>query len=936
MATGPDPDGPVPANMLPEQLLGDELDYELTIRGVETVLATRTRKIELMRENKDSPVQPQQLELLSAANEKYYEAFRKISKNLGKICYELEHLYQDCIFPAPFVPMGTSDEDSEEEKRRKEEKKKRRQEEKEREEYERQRREREEREKEKRKHSKGKKKAKKESEKYRKQKTYSSDTSTSSSETSESEEERKPRKSGRVNAVTRWKMSYTPGDDIYAFLLDVEEAMDVNEVSEDEVLRGMSGLLTGSAKVWYRAKKKKFASFKAFKKEFKAAFDSEANDDDIQDKIDRLKQTSDETYIVYEARCEELFDRLSKPLDEETRIKKILKGLDYYYRSNIRRLQIESLRDLRNQCKLLEGDKGQILQLENEKRRKERKKEEKEERRFQNKGTKVAAATVTSEEEVEVAAVAPPVLDLGADKRGYLNVEVLGIKMKGLLDSGSGRTLVGVCGLRVLLAAGLELLPSSYVLLRVANKGQAAIEGEVHVPFNVGGVIRVVTVLYVPALSSACILGLDFWRRYHLRPDFNDMTVEVDAASDNWYNGLVEKVAANPEMYEKFKLQDGNLFKLITVQSNLPLKWVQVLPQDARLAMLKEVHDDPTSGHGGWRRTFFRLRSRAYWPNMIEQVKKYCASCATCQQVKIDRRKPPGFMGTGDVVSRPMELVSADLIGPLPRSSKGYTFLSVITDAFSKYVFIRPLRAATATAVTNHLKEEVILRHGAPRLILVDNGQQYRSQLFQELCKNHHIAIRYNCAYNPRSNPTERTNQTLETMIVSYVQEKHRTWDLFLPELQSALNSSVSHVTGYTPHQVLYGEDLILDGRERVFHGNVEEPVILDPTGESLQSNKEDIYQDIKRKIAQAKQRNAARYNLRRRPHEEFHTGSMVWRKNFIKSDKAKGISKKLAKKWIGPYKVKRRTGRVTYLLESNDGKEDGPWHVDQLKKLIN
>ncbi|KAE8738276.1 hypothetical protein FOCC_FOCC016252 [Frankliniella occidentalis] len=203
--------------------------------------------------------------------------------------------------------------------------------------------------------------------------------------------------------------------------------------------------------------------------------------------------------------------------------------------------------------------------------------------------------------------------------------------------------------------------------------------------------------------------------------------------TDNWYNESIKKVTDDPDSYEKFKIQDGKLIKLITVQSNLPLKWIQVLPAEAREEALKLAHDEPTSGHGAWRRTFHRLRSHAYWPNMTTDVKKYCASCSICQQSKTDRRKPPGLMGSGDVVSQPMELISADLIGPLLRSSKGYTFISVVTDSFSKNVFIRPLRKATANAVTNHLKEEVILKHGAPRLLLVDNGQQYRSHQFQNL-----------------------------------------------------------------------------------------------------------------------------------------------------------------------------------------------------------
>lgn len=409
-----------------------------------------------------------------------------------------------------------------------------------------------------------------------------------------------------------------------------------------------------------------------------------------------------------------------------------------------------------------------------------------------------------------------------------------------------------------------------------------------------------------------------------------------EIVQDSWYTSLVDKVHADPDSYEKFKIEKGLLFKLITVHANLPLKWVQVLPRDSRREMMREIHDDPTSAHGGWGRTFARLRCRAYWPNMLDDVKTYCNNCAVCKQVKIDRRRPPGFMGSGDVVSQPMELMSADLIGPLPRSSKGYTYLSVITDSFSKYAFIRPLRTATANAVTAHFKEDVVMKHGAPRLLLVDNGQQYRSNQFQDLCKKYNITIRYNVAYNPRSNPTERLNQTLETMICCYVADNQREWDLHLPELQAALNTSMSHSIGVTPHQVLFGEDLVLDGRERVFNGASEEPEIEECEEKDLFQKNEarlEFYLELKEKLKQVKLRNAYHYNLRRRQQTNFKPDDMVYRRNFVKSDKARNFSKKLAKKWIGPYKVKHKTGRVTYLLIDDDGKDSGPWHVEQLKK---
>lgn len=413
--------------------------------------------------------------------------------------------------------------------------------------------------------------------------------------------------------------------------------------------------------------------------------------------------------------------------------------------------------------------------------------------------------------------------------------------------------------------------------------------------------------------------------------------IDLDNGDDGdpWYNSLKKKVQEDPDSYSKFALKDGYLMKLISVGPNEPLKWVQLIPSNRRTQVLQEAHDVPTSGHGGWYRTFNRVRRTAYWPGVKNDVKEYVTKCQVCQRVKKDRRQPPGLMGSRKIITQPFEAVSSDLIGPLPRSSQGFTYLSVTTDAFSKYVTLRPLRNKKAKKIAQLLKEDIFLRFGAPRLILVDNGSEYVSAEFKKLCQQFHTQIRYNIPYNPRSNPTERTNQTAETIICCYVQENHRKWDEWIPEIQCALNTSTSHVTGYSPHQIVYGTTMVLDGREHQLDADTPELTVRDA---ELTAEQEELRQkrieEIREKLKQAHERNTHRYNLRRR---DFHysTGDMVWRKNFVKSQKALGVSKKLASTHIGPYRVKARLGRVSYMLEDNEGNEDGPWHVDQLKRCI-
>lgn len=413
-----------------------------------------------------------------------------------------------------------------------------------------------------------------------------------------------------------------------------------------------------------------------------------------------------------------------------------------------------------------------------------------------------------------------------------------------------------------------------------------------------------------------------------------DLPEEIE---DEWYHNLMKRVEDAPDDYPKFSIVEGRLFKQITVSSHLPLRWVQVIPKEGRAAILQMCHDDPVSGHGGVYRTFHRVRIQAYWPEMQKEIIAYIKNCEVCQRYKVERRRPAGLMGSQDTISQPFEVLSTDLIGPLPRSTAGNTYLSVTTDYFTKYVFLKPLREPTSHNIIKHLKNDVILIYGAPKVAITDNAKYYRGAKFTEMCSSFKIDLKHNIAYNSRSNPTERSNQSIETMICSYIADDHRKWDLLMPELQWAMRSSLSAATKHTPHYLVFGKELSLDGRHHPLTALPDDAVELPEAADRDEyadylKHLDDFRDEVQERLQEAQARNARTYNLRRRE-APFKTGDRVWRKNFVKSNKAKKIAKKLAPKWVGPFVIKNKVGRVSYLLEDSNGVEDGPWHADQLKK---
>ncbi|KAK3921544.1 Activity-regulated cytoskeleton associated protein 1 [Frankliniella fusca] len=170
--------------------------------------------------------------------------------------------------------------------------------------------------------------------------------------------------------------------------------------------------------------------------------------------------------------------------------------------------------------------------------------------------------------------------------------------------------------------------------------------------------------------------------------------------------------------------------------------------------------------------------------------------------------------------------------------------------------------------------------------------------------------------------------------IAERLKNPHRHWDKNLSELQAALNSAVHDVTGFSPHRLVYGTELCLDGRLRELR-NPSDPTVPECAGaderiKNLAAIK-DLYITVLDRLRKAYEKNAKFYNLRRRE-VHYAEGQIVYRRNFEKSDAAAYFSKKLAPKFVGPYTIKRRCGTRGYVLEDSEGKEDGPWHVHDLK----
>nr|CAI5866935.1 unnamed protein product [Callosobruchus analis] len=343
-----------------------------------------------------------------------------------------------------------------------------------------------------------------------------------------------------------------------------------------------------------------------------------------------------------------------------------------------------------------------------------------------------------------------------------------------------------------------------------------------------------------------------------------DVIVNVD--NDKWYQKMLGKVRRYPLKYGNWRESEGKLWKHVApaypglVDSRD--SWRLVVPKKDRREIIAAAHEPPKAGHAGIFKTYSRISEKCFWPKMRSDITKFVRRCHDCAAHKVSQDRATDKMVSHPKVDRPWEMITTDLVGPPPRSKHRNNFILAVVDYLSKFTLLFPLRKATGDAIVNKIENEVFLVFGVPRIIVCDNGPQYRSRQFLKLAESYKCEVKFTANYHPRANPTEWTNRTYKTMIAMYVSDNHRTWDENLYKIGCALGTSTHETTRLTPYFVNFDRNMMLSGDDYKVG-----PLLDVEDGTQLGENK--IFSDVRRRLEIAGKKSCDRYNLRRR-HVEY------------------------------------------------------------------
>ncbi|PIK51181.1 Retrovirus-related Pol polyprotein from transposon [Apostichopus japonicus] len=122
-----------------------------------------------------------------------------------------------------------------------------------------------------------------------------------------------------------------------------------------------------------------------------------------------------------------------------------------------------------------------------------------------------------------------------------------------------------------------------------------------------------------------------------------------------------------------------------------------------------------------------------------------------------------------------------------------------------------PLKDQSAETVADTLVTDFVSRFGVPKQIHTDQGRNFESNLFKELCQLLGVDKTRTTPYHPQSDGmVERFNRTLEEMLAKVVDSDQKNWDKCIPLVMMAYRSSIHESTGHSPAEMMLGREIPL------------------------------------------------------------------------------------------------------------------------------
>ena len=135
------------------------------------------------------------------------------------------------------------------------------------------------------------------------------------------------------------------------------------------------------------------------------------------------------------------------------------------------------------------------------------------------------------------------------------------------------------------------------------------------------------------------------------------------------------------------------------------------------------------------------------------------------------------------------------------KNNKGYRYILVVIDNFSKFGWTVPLKNKYAQSITDAFSQIIKTSKRKPNLLETDDGKEYVNKIFNEFL-NYNKIKRYSRYTDKGAVFAERFNRTIRNLLKKPVFEKGRAdWLFELPSVIKQYNNTIHSSIKMTPNQ---------------------------------------------------------------------------------------------------------------------------------------
>ncbi|XP_039947090.1 gypsy retrotransposon integrase-like protein 1 [Hirundo rustica] len=253
---------------------------------------------------------------------------------------------------------------------------------------------------------------------------------------------------------------------------------------------------------------------------------------------------------------------------------------------------------------------------------------------------------------------------------------------------------------------------------------------------------------------------------------------------------------------KKFVFKENKLFYVGKDRKQMRLV---IVSDEEKKKVLEKCHKNAAGTHHGISRTLTLVESNYYWTSVTNDVKQWVYACQHCQAAKNTATIVPKIHPVK--ADDPWTAVTIDtfITGPFNVTNRSHKYIIIMTDLFTRWTVILPLRDTSAAEIAKAIIN-VFFLYGPPQKMPIDQGKELVYQINEELFAL--FGMKQIVLSHPQTDDVnERMSKTIKTFLNKYCVDHPNDWDEHLSAIAYAFNLTNLEPDQNTPYFQMFNRN---------------------------------------------------------------------------------------------------------------------------------